>query len=93
MQQQTRNFGSGAFAEPEVRVSLELYSCRGSGREPVRLFLIGSRQGVNAVIHTLHHLRFAEVFEWSHELPPPSQGLNTAPGEVMRVATKYIPML
>lgn len=53
-------------------------------REPVRLMAIGSRDGVLRVIHTLHHLRFAEVREWSPLLPAPT------PGEVMSILTRYL---
>lgn len=91
MTSKTQSFVSGAPL-PEVQISLEGHINRASGREPVRLLLIGSRQGVNSVVHTLHHLRFAEVFEWSHDLPAPTQSLNLAPGEIMRILTKYIPL-
>lgn len=53
-------------------------------REPVRLMLVGSRNGVTRIIHRLHILGFAEVGEWSPVLP----GRN--PGEVMRVLTRYL---
>lgn len=52
-------------------------------REPVRLMLMGSRQGVTRIIHTLHILGFAEVGEWSPFLP------GRTPGEVMKILTRY----
>jgi hypothetical protein len=90
MNQMTRSYVSGRFAEPDIRVSLEISTTHDRGREPVRLLLIGSREGVNSIIQTLHYLRFAEVLEWSHELPAPDQPLNLAPGDVMRVLTKRL---
>ncbi|MBE9115410.1 hypothetical protein IQ249_05800 [Lusitaniella coriacea LEGE 07157] len=52
-------------------------------REPVRLMLMGSRQGVTRIIHTLHVLGFAEVGEWSPLLP------GRTAGEVMSILTRY----
>lgn len=92
MNQMTKSFVTGAFSESDIRVSLEISANRGTGREPVRLFLIGSREGVNSIVQYLHYLKFAEVFEWSHELPAPNQPLKLAPGDVMRVLTKYLSM-
>jgi hypothetical protein len=53
-------------------------------REALRVLVIGSRKGVTGTIQALHHLRFAEVHEWSPLLP----GSN--PGEVMSILTRYI---
>jgi len=88
-----QNFLSGASERSDVRFSLEIYPSRLPDREPVRLLLLGSRQGVNSIIYTLHHLRFAEVFEWSRDLPAPTQPITARPGEVMKILTKHIPML
>ena len=90
MNQMTKSYVSGQFAESDIRVSLEISASHSREREPVRLLLIGSREGVNSIIQTLHYLRFAEVFEWSHELPAPDQPLKLAPGDVMRVLTKRL---
>ncbi|MEB3233698.1 MAG: hypothetical protein VKJ64_22005 [Leptolyngbyaceae bacterium] len=94
----TRSFvesGVNPAAVPHVRVSVNVYANNAPDREPVRLLLIGSRQGVNSIIHVLHHLRFAEVFEWSQALDAPdlSKPLHIPSGEVMRVLTKYLPLL
>ena len=80
---------------PQVQVSVNVYANQVQDREPVRLFLIGSRQGVNSIVHVLHHLRFAEVLEWSPVLDAPdmSKGLHIPSAEVMRVLTKYLPMM
>jgi hypothetical protein len=52
-------------------------------REPVRMMLIGSHEGVTEKIHTLHALGFAEAGAWSPLLPTPN------PGEVMSILTQY----
>ncbi|UBF27745.1 hypothetical protein K9N68_07475 [Kovacikia minuta CCNUW1] len=53
-------------------------------REPLRVLVIGSRQGVVRTIQTLYRLRFAEVREWSPLMPGPN------PGEVMSILTRYL---
>lgn len=53
-------------------------------RESLRIMIIGSRRGVTRTIQTLHHLRFAEVREWSPLLP------TATPGEVMSILTRSI---
>ncbi|MEM9218773.1 MAG: hypothetical protein AAGD25_31085 [Cyanobacteria bacterium P01_F01_bin.150] len=98
MQVRTKSFvapASDIENAPQVQVSVNIYANRAPDREPVQLFLIGSRQGVNSIVHVLHHLRFAEVLEWSPVLNAPdvSEGLHIPSGGVMRVLTKYLPML
>ncbi|PSB23985.1 hypothetical protein [Stenomitos frigidus] len=58
-----------------------------SDREPLRILVIGSRQGVTNTIQTLHRLRFAEVREWSPLLPGPNAG------EVMSILARYISLV
>jgi hypothetical protein len=53
-------------------------------REPIKVLIIGSPQGVNNTIHTLYKRGFAEVTEWS-PLQPTSN-----PGEVMSVLRRQI---
>ncbi|PSB07808.1 hypothetical protein C7B76_27445 [filamentous cyanobacterium CCP2] len=53
-------------------------------RESVKILVIGSRQGVNKIVHRLHQLQFAEFNEWSRLLPAP------VPGEVMRILIREI---
>lgn len=53
-------------------------------KEPVKVLLIGSPQGVNNTIHTLYSRGFAEVTAWS-PLQPTSN-----PGEVMSVLRRQI---
>lgn len=56
---------------------------RSPNREPLRVLVIGSRQGVTTTIQTLHQLRFADVGEWSPLMP------TATPGEVMSILTRY----
>ena len=50
---------------------LAVHSNPAPQREPIKIILIGSRAGVNSIVHLLHHLRFAEVFEWTDPLKAP----------------------
>jgi len=45
-----------------------------SNREPVKISIMGSRHGVNTLIHTLYRLRFAEVRAWSPLQPTGNPG-------------------
>jgi hypothetical protein len=54
-------------------------------REPVQILIIGSGNGINTIVRTLHRLRFAEANEWSPLLPAPT------PGKLMRTLTRYLP--
>ncbi|MFB2979960.1 peptide ABC transporter substrate-binding protein [Microseira sp. BLCC-F43] len=69
-----------------VSASVEMRVCTDpeSGREFVRMIVVGSPKGVVKIIHSLHVKRFAEVNEWS---PPVS---TTKPGEVMRILIKKV---
>jgi hypothetical protein len=40
-----------------------------SDREPVKILVVGSREGVLRIIHTLHTRGFADANEWSRLLP------------------------
>lgn len=76
-----------------VELSLKFHTHPKFDREPVKLLVIGSREAVNAIIHSLHHHRFAEVFEWTDFLPAPNaaNSLQPRPGEVMKALVKYLP--
>lgn len=50
-----------------------------SGRESVRVIVMGSPKGVAKIIHTLHVRGFAEVTAWSPPIP------TNNPGQVMRI--------
>lgn len=67
-------------ASIEVRASTD----RKSGREFVKVIVVGSAKGVVKIIHTLYRLGFAEVTEWS----PPTPTAN--PGEVMSVLRRCV---
>lgn len=53
-------------------------------REPVRIIVIGSRQAILAIIHTLHAKTFTTADEWSPLQPEPMTG------KLMSVVTKYV---
>ncbi|MGF1514920.1 MAG: hypothetical protein ACFB5Z_14660 [Elainellaceae cyanobacterium] len=72
-----------------LEAPLQLYSHPQEGREPVKILIIGSRPGVNTIVHRLHQLRFAEVFEWTHFLNVPST-LHPQPHEAMKVLIRYL---
>ncbi|AFZ17810.1 hypothetical protein [Allocoleopsis franciscana] len=55
-----------------------------SGREYVKVIVVGSLKGVGKIIHTLYRLGFAEVTEWS--VPTPTK----TPGEVMSVMRRCV---
>jgi hypothetical protein len=55
-----------------------------SGREFVKVIVVGSAKGVVKIIHTLYRLGFAEVTEWSQ----PTATAN--PGEVMSVMKRCV---
>lgn len=67
-------------ASVEVRAATDPVS----GREFVKVIVVGSRKGVIKIIHTLYRLGFAEVTEWS----PPTPTANS--GEVMSVMTRLV---
>jgi hypothetical protein len=43
-------------------------------REPVIILVIGSRRGINNVIHTQFRFRFAQIHEWSKPMVDPNSG-------------------
>jgi len=55
-----------------------------SGREFVKVIIVGSAKGVVKIIHTLYRLGFAEVTEWSQPTA------TTNPGEVMSVMKRCV---
>lgn len=67
-------------ASVEVRASTD----RKSGREYIKVIVVGSLKGVSKIIHTLYRLGFAEVTEWS----PPTPTAN--PGEVISVMRRCV---
>ncbi|HAX86612.1 MAG TPA: hypothetical protein DCY91_10145 [Cyanobacteria bacterium UBA11370] len=65
-------------------VQIRAFSDRHSGREFVKVIVVGSPKGVVKIIHTLYRLGFANVTEWS----PPTPTAN--PGEVMSVMRRCV---
>jgi hypothetical protein len=55
-----------------------------SGREYIKVIVVGSHKGVVKIIHTLYRLGFADVTEWSSPTPTPN------PGEVMSVMRRCV---
>jgi hypothetical protein len=55
-----------------------------SGREFVKVIIVGSSKGVVKIIHTLYRLGFAEVTEWSQPTP------TATPGKVMSVMRRCV---
>jgi hypothetical protein len=55
-----------------------------SGREFVKVMVVGSAKGVVKIIHTLYRVGFAEVTEWSPATP------TANPGEVMSVMRRCV---
>ncbi len=52
--------------------------------EPVHILVIGSRQGIATIVHSLHIKGFAQIHEWSSYQKHRS-------GRLMRILTRYIP--
>jgi hypothetical protein len=71
--------------DTQTTASVEIRSTPApSGREAVKIMLVGTPQGVVNIIHTLYHRGFAEVNKWSPPLP------TAIPGEVMRVLVRHL---
>jgi hypothetical protein len=92
---QTQAFLAASSGLPEsvgVELSLKLHTYPKPDREPVKILIIGSRPAINAIVHTLHQLRFAEVFEWTDfiDIQNPDQPIKARPGETMKALVKYL---
>lgn len=65
---------------------------RGSGRDAVRILLLGQANSVQQVIQDLYLCRFCEVGVWSKPLTiaetPSALTLN--PGEILRIYKRYL---
>lgn len=59
---------------PATEVSIQAATDPVSGKEFIKVMVIGSRKGINSIIKTLHRLRFAEVREWSPPIPYGNSG-------------------
>ncbi|MBW4467290.1 MAG: hypothetical protein KME07_17830 [Pegethrix bostrychoides GSE-TBD4-15B] len=77
-----QDFRSDDFAElpPDAPLNYDAAPIR----EPVRLIVVSSRQGVTRMIQTLHLRGVVSAHEWSALQPEPMTG------KWMSVATKYL---
>lgn len=73
---------SGLASTPEN--STEFEAIPESGREKVRIIVIGSPSASNRVIHEMNHLGLTEAIEWSKPIP------TEKPHESMRILTRYV---
>jgi hypothetical protein len=60
-------------------------------RRRLRLYLVGSEGDTRGAIASLHHLGYAEQFEWSPVIEIPEGGLlvRPDPGDVLRYLQRY----
>ncbi len=75
-------FIPSTFADSSLQVTIE--PAAESGREVIRILVIGPAHGVERIVHGLYRLGFAEVREWSK--PQPTGRTH----EIMRVLTRYV---
>ncbi len=52
-------------------------------REPVRILVVGSAQGIDTIVQTLHLRGFAYINQWSRLMPHST-------GKLMRVLTRWV---
>ncbi len=57
-----------------ISPALDLSPLPQRDRETVRIILVGSQHGIEAIIYRLFILRFAEIHEWSRLQPEPHSG-------------------
>jgi hypothetical protein len=79
-----KNFLTDASQPDSASVELRASTDPESGREFVKVIVVGSFKGVIKIIHTLYRLGFAEVTEWSQPSP------TANPGEVMSVMRRCV---
>jgi hypothetical protein len=60
-------------------------------RRRLRLYLVGSESHTQSAITSLHHLGYAEQFEWSQVIDIPENDLfvRPDPGDVLRYLQRY----
>ena len=79
-----QSFLTNASELPSASVSVQASTDPVSGREFIKILVVGSRRGVTSIIHTLYRLRFAEVGEWSPLMP------HGDSGEMMSILRRQI---
>lgn len=70
------------LSSPRLQVTLEPDT--ESGREIIRILVIGPAHGVERIVHELFRIGFAEVYEWS------KPQLTGRVNEIMWVLTRYV---
>jgi hypothetical protein len=79
-----QSFLTDAKQPNPLPVQIQVSTTPDSGREFVKIIVVGSPKGVVKIIHTLYRLGFANVTEWSPPTP------TTNPGEVMSVMRRCV---
>ncbi len=79
-----KSFLTDASQPDSASVELRASTDPESGREFVKVIVVGSFKGVIKIIHTLYRVGFAEVTEWSQPSP------TANPGEVMSVMRRCV---
>lgn len=67
-----------------ISVTLAPTPVQGPRHELVKIYLVGSLEGIKAVTHSLHLKNFAEVNEWS------KPQLTNNPGEYISILFRHI---
>ena len=68
------NFLANDSELPSAEVDLQASTAPVPEKKFVKVMVIGSRKGITSAIKMLHHLRFAEVSEWSPPVPYEDSG-------------------
>jgi hypothetical protein len=68
------NFLANDSELPSAEVDISASTAPVPEKKFVKVMVIGSRKGITSVIKMLHHLRFAEVREWSPPVPYEDSG-------------------
>jgi hypothetical protein len=87
---QIQYFLSSPYAEATQPAALQIPQVR-PRRRRLRLYLVGSEADTRGAITSLHHLGYAEQFEWSPVVEIPEGGLlvRPDPGDVLRYLQRY----
>lgn len=80
------------FFDYPLNHSSDHFFDRSSGRESVKLLLIGKPEAVQQTINDLYTCRFCEPGVWSKPLtfPETREAIDRTPGEVLRIYKRYL---
>lgn len=81
---QLQAFLTSELSNADIQTAVTSEATAETGREKVRILVIGSSYAIERVVFELYRVGFAEVQEWSK--PQPTGKVN----EVMRVLTRYV---